>query len=378
MAILPKSTRKKKPRLPRRPKTGLAAAPLDNFDRCKYYFHYELDKKDVSSIVKAYIKKEFSKADARAILAQPEYKFTMYSHWAATIHWINSGLEFEEKHYGYRDKVRAFYEDMIEEGNKILKSKKAEDAESAKVIRLTPQQLLQRKIQATIMTDLDDLEDQWIAGEKTELDVYQQFQKHGLKGNAVETVRKHLEGWFADYDDAYYKKCEQAVEGYSHLKRPEIKRRLTVVTNMLADLDKIKAAAKATRKVRAPRPKSADRQIQRLKFLKESKEYKLVSINPIQVPGAMRLYTFNQKTRALTEYVTAAAGGLEVSGTSIKKFDADASRTVRLRKPDDILPLILKKTPLQIDKEWSKLTTKTTVPNGRINEETVLLRVMDK
>lgn len=376
MATLPKTTRKKKPRLPRRPKTGLAAAPLDNFDRCKYYFHYELEKKDISGIVKTYIKKEFSKDEAKAILANPEYKFYMYTHWAATIHWINSGLEFPENKTAYRDKVRGFYADMIEDGKKILADKKED--EDTKVIRLTPQQLLMNKINATVMTDIDELEDQWIDKEKTDLDLYNLFQKHGLKGTAVEPVRKRLEGWLLDYEDAYHKRCEQAVEGYSHLTKTELKRRIKVTNDMLADLDKIKAAAKATRKVRVPRPKSADKQVQRLKFMKESKEYKLVSVNPVTVPGAMRLFTFNVKTRALTEYVTAAAGGLEISGTSIKKFDADQSRSVRLRKPDDMLPLILKKTPLQIDKEWQKLTTKTTVPNGRINDQTILLRVMDK
>lgn len=376
MAALPKSTRKKKPRLPRRPKTGLAAAPLDNFDKCKYYFHYELDRKDTSAVVKDYIKKEFSKDEAKAILAHPEYKFYMYSHWAATIHWINLGLEFPEGKTAYRDKVRGFYEGMIEEGKKILSEKKEDEVTN--VVRLTPQQLMARKINATIMTDLDQLEDEWIDKKKTDLDVYNQFMKHGLKANAVEPVRKRLEGWLLDYEDAYHKRCEQAVEGYSHVNRAELKRRITCVKNMLSDLDKIKAAVKATRKVRVARPKSADKQIQRLKFLKESKEYKLVSINPAQVPGAMRLFTFNEKTRALTEYVTESAGGLEISGTSIKKFDTEASRSVRLRKPDDMLPLVLKKTPLQIDKEWQKLTTKSTVPNGRINEHTVLLRIMDK
>jgi len=377
MANLPK-TAKKKPRLPRRIKTGLGGAPLDKFDRCKYYFHYELDKKDVAALIKAYIKKEFTKDEAAAILSLPEYYFTAYSHWAATIHWMNSGLEFDEKNFPYRDKLRPFYEDLLEKGKDTLAKKNQEDASATNVIRLTPQQLMQRKINATILTDLDDLEDQWIRNEKTEFDMYTAFQKHGLKGPAVDSVRKVLDGWLLDYEDAYHKRCEQAVEGYSHITRPELKRRIKVVTDMLADLDKIKAAVKATRKTRVARPKSADKQVQRLKYLKESKDYKLVSINPMQVPGAMRLFTFNQKTRALTEYVTSSPSGFEVSGTSIKKFDPELSRTVRLRKPDDFLPMALTKTPLQIDKEWKKLTTKTTVPNGRINEDTVLLRVMEK
>ena len=87
---------------------------------------------------------------------------------------------------------------------------------------------------------------------------------------------------------------------------------------------------------------------------------------------------FNTKTRVITEYVTNSAKGFEVSGTTLKNIDTSSSRSTRLRKPDAFLPIILKKTANQINKEWQSLTTKTTVPNGRINKDTVLLRVLDK
>src|SRR5210317_343048 len=136
---------KKTTRLPRRPKTGLQAAPRDNFDRCKYYFHYEIAAKDVGPLVKEWIKKEFSKEDAKAILANPEYQFTMFSHWAATIFWLNEGLEWEERWYCFRDRVHAHYEKLIEPGKKILKTKKDDEEKKSNVIRLTPQQLMARK-----------------------------------------------------------------------------------------------------------------------------------------------------------------------------------------------------------------------------------------
>ena len=86
----------------------------------------------------------------------------------------------------------------------------------------------------------------------------------------------------------------------------------------------------------------------------------------------------NTKTRVIAEYVTNSAKGFEVSGTTLKNIDTSLSRSTRLRKPDAFLPIILKKTANQINKEWQSLTTKTTVPNGRINKDTVLLRVLDK
>jgi len=103
----------------------------------------------------------------------------------------------------------------------------------------------------------------------------------------------------------------------------------------------------------------------------------LVSIPPIKIIGSFRLYVFNVNHKSLTEYVTESPNGFEISGTTIKNFGS-TSRSVKLRKPLDFLPLVLGKTPNQIDKEWKNLTTKTTQPNGRLNNDTILIRVLDK
>ena len=147
---------------------------------------------------------------------------------------------------------------------------------------------------------------------------------------------------------------------------------------MLSDLDRLKSAAKAIRKTKVKGPKAADKQVARVQYKPEDNDFKLVSIPPIQIVGKLRLYAFNTKSRMLTEYVTSATNGFEVSGTSIKNFDKVSSRTIKLRKPDDFLPIVLNKTPNQINKEWSTLTTKGSVPNGRLNKDTILLRTLDK
>ena len=147
---------------------------------------------------------------------------------------------------------------------------------------------------------------------------------------------------------------------------------------MLSDLDRLQSAAKATRKSRTKQPKAADKQVAKVNYKVEDTEYKIVSIAPLQIVGSRRLYTFNTKTRVMTEYVTNAVSGFEVSGSTLKNIDTTVSRCTRLRKPDQFIPIVQKKTRLQIDKEWKTLTTKTTVPNGRINKDTILLRVMDQ
>ena len=47
-------------------------------------------------------------------------------------------------------------------------------------------------------------------------------------------------------------------------------------------------------------------------------------------------------------------------------------------KPEDFIKIAQSKTPRQINTAWSKLTTKESKPNGRINTDCILLRILDK
>jgi hypothetical protein len=325
-------------------------------------------------MVKEYIKREFSKEDAKAILANPEYQFTMYSHWAATIFWMNEGLEFDEKTMVFKNKIRKHYEQLIEPGKVILSQKKAVEEEKTTVIRLTPQQLMARKINETIMTDIDELEDAWIQGKKETIDVYALFKKHDLKPMAVPQVRKRIESWLEEYSGAYNKVDEQLVEGYSHIARTELKRRVKACEDMISDLDRIVQAGKATRKPRVKKPKSVDKQIADLKYQKEDAGMKIVSVNPVTVIGASRLIVINTKYRSVTEYITNRREGFEIKGTTLQGIDFDQSRTKTMRKPDEFIPFC-HKTIRQFGKAFDALTTKESKPTGRLNTDCVLLKV---
>lgn len=374
---MPMVKRKKKVAVRRR--SGIAAAPFDRgIDAVHSYFHTEVERKDLISALKSYAKTKTSAEDYKYLNACPEYKFWSLGYHCATAAYVTYTNETSKRIEYWKEKLNDYVQQLVELGKPLYFEKLQRQKDSDRVVSLSPMQRLQNKVSATIMQDLLNLEDQWIEGEKTTIDLYQEFKRHGLPASAAGPVREVVEGWLLDYEDAYHKRCSDAVEGYSHLKRPEINRRIKACQVMLSDLDKLKSAAKAVRKTRVKGPRAADKQVARVQYKVEDNDFKLVSIPPIQIVGRARLYTFNTKSRVLTEYVTTVANGFEVSGTSIKNFDQVSSRAVKLRKPDDFIPLILNKTPLQIDKEWKQLTTKSSVPNGRLNKDTILLRALDK
>ncbi len=357
-------------------KTGVGAIPLDKgFDKIKNYFHFELERKDYSNFLKTYAKKNYSKKQITILNLFPSYIWEQYSHFAATAFCMDNNIEVPEN---YSSRLADYFSNKIVEGEPLYKESLTKKQTTKNVVTLSPQQRLYNKINNTIIADLDDLEDQWMNGEKTTLDLYNRFKYHGLSGSATIPVRQVLEGWLLDYEDAYHKRCEQAVEGYSHLSRSELKHRIKSCQEMLLDLDKIKSAAKATRKIRIKKPRAADKQVQRIQYQKEDPNYKLMSINPLVVVGSSILYTFNTKNKNLTEYITNSSNGFEISGSTIKNINASESRRISLRKPNEVLSTVLNKSHNQIDKLWKSLTTKTKEANGRINADTILLRVINK
>ena len=369
----------------RAPKTGLNAVPFDKgLSRTLDYFHADVDRKDFMDVLKTYVKNNYTKSQISQILVNPDWKFSTYSHHGCTAYWINTKQDIHCKKFtqetidGFVDGLKKYCDKLLEEGKPLLEEKKLKSLERKNIIVLSPQEKLQRKIGDTIMQDLLELEDEWIEDKQTSLNVYNQFKLHGLSGSATQPVRTMIEGWLLDYEDAYHKRCDQAVEGYSHLTRSELNRRIKECNNMLMDLDRIKSATKATRKVKIKKPQSADKQVARIKYCKEDSNYKLVSINPVTIINSMRLYTFNIKNRLLGEYVTMDPKGFIVKGTTIQNFDKDMSRQVKLRKPEEFISIVMSKTHLQINKEWNTLSTKSSVPNGRINGDIILLRVMNK
>ena len=169
------------------------------------------------------------------------------------------------------------------------------------------------------------------------------------------------------------------VEGYRHMPVAERRRYLTLVQKIVDDTKRYLLSKKAKRAPSKPKVKTADKQITKIVYAKDSAEFKLTSINPMQIIGAKRLFTFNVKERIITEYVSERTAGFEIRGSTIYGISAEKSRSIRLRKPEEQLSTFLTKTPTVINKFWETLSTKTIDEvSGRINKDTILLRALDK
>ena len=339
-----------------------------------HWYNYFYKSKDYIPFVIRYAEEyhNFSKKDTTAIKALKDWEINQGVNSVARLHFRGWNHE-DNVHQTCLERLK----EKVEKGKLVLTEKKEIQKSAPPVI--SPAQRAYTNMIETIHADWDNMViDSWMDGNfNPEFNVYELWKSHGLKGNVINAFKEKVQFEYDAVSDAYNNKCEQAVEAYSHITRRRQKKMLNLMDNIFADLEKLKDSFKAVRMPRAKKPKSTDAQVANLKYMQEDIESKVTSINPVLIPGKEHLIVYNTKTRTLAHYVSTATKGFEVRGTTLYNFEEKLSKTAKLRKPEDVLPEVLKLTPKQIDKRvWDKLTTKISSPNGRINQDCILLRVI--
>ena len=170
-------------------------------------------------------------------------------------------------------------------------------------------------------------------------------------------------------------KCEQLKEGYSHLSKAQVKKIVAFYNEILSACDMLMQEAKINRRPRAKKSKPVEKIVEKLKYAKANEPLKLVSISPADIVGAKELWVFNIKTRKLGKYVSGEFNELSVKGTSITGFDEIRSVQKTLRKPEEQLKEFKAAGKVALRKFLEDIKAVDIKLNGRINEDTILLKV---
>jgi hypothetical protein len=168
---------------------------------------------------------------------------------------------------------------------------------------------------------------------------------------------------------------EQLKEGYKHRSRKQIKNFIAFLTEIQNACNMLMQEAKVNKKPRKTKAVSKDKLVAKLKYKKTDEPLKLVSINPADIIGAQELWIYNSKTRKLGKYVAEEFKELGVKGTTITGFSESRSIQKTLRKPEEKLKEFKAAGKVQLRKFLDEINATDARMNGRINEETLLLKV---
>ena len=168
---------------------------------------------------------------------------------------------------------------------------------------------------------------------------------------------------------------EQLREAYSHRSRKQIKNLIAFYQEIMSACDMLAQEAKVNRAPRAKKSVPAEKIVAKLKYMKTNEPLKLVSVNPTDIIGSTELWVYNTKSRKLGKYVSAEYQTLSVKGTSILNFNENLSICKTLRKPEEKLKEFKAAGKVQLRKFLDDINATDTKMNGRLNEETILLKV---
>ena len=338
------------------------------FGYYNYYYSGKHFKKDLIKYAKDELK--YDKDKLHLLDIAPDWTSELQS--GALLRMRSRGLSLSDDEIR---RINANIAKMLLAGERKSKEVVDEVDDKSKAPIITIQDRIRNKVNDTVLGDLEDMLDQWIMGKSPVMDVYEAMKAAILPAQAARYVSDWAEKHLVEMQGAINKIDPQLVEGYSHLTAKRKKEFVSWFEGIIADAQRFGTNTKTVRKARTKKPVSLEKQISKLKYLKESPEHKLVSINPSLIIGATELWTYNVKYKALTRYIAESGLGFEIKGTSLLKFNTSESQTRALRKPEQTLSEVLSSSKTKAAKLFASLTTKPKEPSGRINEDTIILKV---
>jgi len=386
-------------------------------ETCRQFYYDNFKPADLHAFTFQWMSKtgEYTKEQIKHAKAAPSYVLSITAGISAK-QLLDGAPDYVEKENQYWESlagtmgskrpisefIKKRIDEAIEAGSKVVVEKKEEEKKKANVYVPTIQERL--KEQARMQSeDIDEWLEGWIQDPKTFDPKGFDFKKHFQDKGVTQAHARKLKAFYDDVLDDYdalermptagqLKKMSehdadqwaQLKEGYSHLTKSDIKMFRTAIEGLLSALDFVIDTAKATRKPRKAKPKSATKLVEKLKYLKVDSKYQLASIAPDQIVGASELWVFNVKTRKLGKYVASnidpkgmgrEGSGLSVKGTTIIGFDEKLSVQKTLRKPDVQLKEFKAAGKVALRKFLEDIPTTDTKLNGRCNPDTVLLKV---
>jgi hypothetical protein len=279
------------------------------------------------------------------------------------------GMPLHEKHVAYLvSSIKKVVDSLVDEVEVV-------DPTTPVVVKVTIQDRLNDLLKTHIL-HFEELEDALIEGKIVDAKAYDYLTGKNVPQGMLSRIAAVFEKRQDEMNEARAGKDEQLNEGYAHYKAADYKRFDAFYTKLIADLTSYGQVKKATKKVTVRKPPAKEKLVAKLKYLKEEKTLRLVSVNPVDIVGCDELWVYNVKTRKLGKYVAEAMGGaLTVKGTAIVGFSETASVQKTLRKPDVQLKEFLSAGKIQLRKFLEDIKATEIKLTGRINPDTILLKV---
>jgi hypothetical protein len=321
------------------------------------YYNLNMDNSERAKVVLNYLKKT-NKKYYDVLSKAPDYEFLSLG---SVITILNKGEYLSDKDQkGIQDKLDSLYECYS------YAQPEVDDRPKAPVISIE-----KRVIDAarTASEEIDYAIDKFIHSKVWDFNTKAHLLSNNVSGMVAKKIGDYYKLNVDEIDEALAGTDEQLTEGYSFLTKTELKKFRAAIQSIVDDCAQHQVTVKKPRAVKVKAPALV---VKKLKYMFKHDLLNLKSINPADIVGAKELWVYNIKYRKLVAYVADDSDSLTVKGTTIINYSIAKSWSWTLRNPEKFFKdTQIGKRPLNAAAK--ALTTKPVAPNGRINEETILL-----
>ena len=335
------------------------------YDTLRHY-NYFYDLKDGVKWVAAWMKKHMTKEDLSNYQEAEPWRTSMTAAGLCKMHM--NGAPFDANRIAW---IKNKLQEAIVYGS--LNKKKV----VATPTRMSPADIIKQRT-SDFIAEIEEVIDTWTEGVWLDIEnysVYNELKKIDASSNVAKAIIEYYTPHKDELNELLQKKTPDLVEGYKHLTLTKKKELLKLITVIIDDAEQFLTSKKAVRKTRTVKPKSAAQQVSKVLYLKESAEYKVTSVDPMNIIGASEMYLFNVKYRTLIHVVTQSSSGFTLKGTTLQGIDVTNTSKKMLRKPDEALKELMSMTKAKSLQFFNTIKTTPSEFTGRINNETIILKV---
>ena len=227
-----------------------------------------------------------------------------------------------------------------------------------------------------LIGDLEEQVDIFIKEGRNAFNIENWMRANDIKPQIAQRIADYYKPLYAELFDAMQGKDPQLKEAYSRWKKIQLKSYMEFIRSFVSAAEARIVVVKVSRKPRKKKEKPASVIVAKMKYKAEDKEFGITSIKPTEVIGSQQLWVFNSKYRTMTVYNALGPTGLNVKGSSIIGYDENTSITKKLRKPEQTLTILKAGSKVVLRKLMDNVKCKPKTANGRINNETLLMKAV--
>ncbi len=331
------------------------------------WYNYFFDASKAHEFLLDFMKNsvEYNKSDIKAIEKIKSESFPNYIGWNARILMLGGMLPD-----GYKKRMDEVITQLISSAD----DNKEKSTDNVNVISI--QERVREKIRVAV-ADIENELDKLYVDPDYEFSMSEYISTRSIKPNIANAIAEYYIPLFNELIDAIDDDGPKDLkEGYRSRDRDNLITELKFVQAIIDDCQKSAVNQKKARMPRAKKVQSVEKTVSKLKFKLTDDKYNITSIRPLDIIGSEQLWTFNVKTRLLGVYKSNGPSGLSVKGSKIIGYDENESCLKKLRKPEDTLKSLGIAGKVQLRKFMDNINSKPKTVNGRINTDTVLVKVV--